>query len=178
MNNLPDNQPQVDLICFSHLRWNFVFQRPQHLMTRFTKYMRVFFIEEYVIDTIQIPFLQIDMIAENLWVITPHLSENLVKEEKNIIKELIDQLIETNNIRRFISWYYTPMALNYSRHLTPEKIIFDCMDELSAFKFSPPELKQREQELLNICDMVFTGGDSLFQTKKTNTIPFSYFQAV
>jgi len=166
MNNLPDNQPQVDLICFSHLRWNFVFQRPQHLMTRFTKYMRVFFIEEYVIDTIQIPFLQIDMIAENLWVITPHLSENLVKEEKNIIKELIDQLIETNNIRRFISWYYTPMALNYSRHLTPEKIIFDCMDELSAFKFSPPELKQREQELLNICDMVFTGGDSLFQTKK------------
>lgn len=166
MNNLPDNQLQVDLICFSHLRWNFVFQRPQHLMTRFTKYMRVFFIEEYVIDTIQIPFLQIDMIAENLWVITPHLSENLVKEEKNIIKELIDQLIETNNIRRFISWYYTPMALNYSRHLTPEKIIFDCMDELSAFKFSPPELKQREQELLNICDMVFTGGDSLFQTKK------------
>jgi UDP-galactopyranose mutase len=135
-------------------------------MTRFTDYMRVYYIEEYVVDNVQIPFLQLNNISENLWVVTPHLSEDFVKDEVHIIKELIDKLIEKNNITSFISWYYTPMALDYSRHLKPEKIIFDCMDELSAFRFSPPELKLREHELLNICDMVFTGGDSLYQTKK------------
>ncbi|WPQ65870.1 glycosyltransferase [Chitinophaga sancti] len=166
MDNLPNRQPKADLICFSHLRWNFVFQRPQHLMTRFTGYMRVFYVEEYVIDTVEIPFLQVNNIDENLWIVTPHLSEDLIKEEKNIITGLIEQLMETYQITRFISWYYTPMAMNYSRNLQPEKMIFDCMDELSAFKFSPPELKQREHELLNRCDMVFTGGDSLFQIKR------------
>lgn len=186
MTNLFNSPVKTDLICFSHLRWNFVFQRPQHLMTRFAAHMRVFYIEEYVIDTIQIPFLQVNNIAENLWIVTPHISKELVHEENNIIKGLVDQLIETNNITRFFSWYYTPMALNYSRHLQPEKVIFDCMDELSAFKFSPPALKQRERELLSLCDLVFTGGDSLFQTKKNqhdavylfpSSIDYSHFSA-
>lgn len=166
MANLLNSQEKIDLICFSHLRWNFIFQRPQHLMTRFAKYMRVYYVEEYVIDTIEIPFLQVNNVAENIWIVTPHLSENLIKDEMVIITGLIDRLIEENSITKFYTWYYTPMSLNYSRHLEPEKMIFDCMDELSAFKFSPPELKQREHELLNVCDLVFTGGDSLFQTKK------------
>jgi UDP-galactopyranose mutase len=135
-------------------------------MTRFADYIRVFYIEEYVIDTNNTPTLQVNKIEDNLWIITPHLPENLIKEEAGVIKALIDQFMITYKITRFISWYYTPMALAYSRHLKPQKIVFDCMDELSAFKFSPPELKQREQNLINMCDVVFTGGDSLYQTKR------------
>lgn len=96
----------------------------------------------------------------------PHLPENLISENAAVVKNLVDQFIKDYKISRFVSWYYTPMALNYSRHLQPEKVIFDCMDELSAFKFSPPELKQREKELLNISNVVFTGGDSLYQSKR------------
>lgn len=169
MNSLLNNQQtvlQADLLCFSHLRWDFVFQRPQHLMTRFANHTRVFYIEEYIIDKENIPFLQVTKNSDNLWVVTPHLPENTAGEEAGILKALIEDLIATYKISRFISWYYTPMALNYSRQLQPEKIVYDCMDELSAFKFSPPELKQREQELLNMCNVVFTGGDSLYQTKR------------
>src|ERR671913_115444 len=36
----------IDLICFSHLRWAFVYQRPQHLLSRFAKHTRVFYVEE------------------------------------------------------------------------------------------------------------------------------------
>ena len=31
------------LVCFSHLRWNFVFQRPQHLMSCFAREMAVIY---------------------------------------------------------------------------------------------------------------------------------------
>jgi len=63
-------------------------------------------------------------------------------------------------------WYYTPMALHYSDHLNPSLIIYDCMDELSAFKFAPPELKKLEARLFESADLVFTGGYSLYQAKK------------
>jgi UDP-galactopyranose mutase len=169
MNSLLNSQrsaSQADLICFSHLRWDFVFQRPQHLMTRFADHMRVFYIEEHVIQKEKSPFLKVVKTSANLWVVTPQLTEDSAGQEASIVKGLVDELITTYKISRFISWYYTPMALNYSRHLQPEKMIFDCMDELSAFKFSPPELKQREQELLSRCNVVFTGGDSLYQIKR------------
>lgn len=169
MTSLLNNQrpaSAIDLICFSHLRWNFVFQRPQHLMTRFADHLRVFYIEEYVIDNGNNPFVEVTKTSGNLWIVTPHLPEGLAGTEADVVKKLVDELIVTYKITRFISWYYTPMALNYSRHLKAEKVVYDCMDELSAFKFSPPELKQREQELLNLCNVVFTGGDSLYQTKR------------
>lgn len=101
MANLLNSQGKIDLICFSHLRWDFIFQRPQHLMTRFAKHMRVYYVEEYVTDTIEIPFLQVNNVAENIWVVTPHLSENLIKDEKGIITELIDRLIEEIVLRSF-----------------------------------------------------------------------------
>jgi hypothetical protein len=37
------------LICFSHLRWDFVFQRPQHLMSRFAAEMPVIYWEEPIV---------------------------------------------------------------------------------------------------------------------------------
>ena len=72
-------------------------------------------------------------------------------------------------------WYYSPMALSYSNHLYPELTIYDCMDELSAFKFAPPELKEMETHLLSRADLVFTGGYSLYEAKKMfhhNIYPF------
>jgi glycosyltransferase involved in cell wall biosynthesis len=72
------------------------------------------------------------------------------------------------NVNRYFSWYYTPMALPFTEHLSPELVIYDCMDELSAFKFAPPQLTILEKELFKKADIVFTGGHSIYESKKNN----------
>ncbi|MEJ7659455.1 MAG: hypothetical protein WKG07_07440 [Hymenobacter sp.] len=52
------------------------------------------------------------------------------------------------------------MALGKSRLFQPVLTVYDCMDELAQFKFAPPELRQREQELFEKADLVFTGGQT------------------
>lgn len=161
-----DLRRKPDIICFSHLRWNFVFQRPQHLMSRFSKYARVFIIEECIKDAVQEPYLELNNPVSDLWVATPHLKEEMTAEDAYACqKELIDQLFRERSIDNFISWYYTPMSLYFSAHLQPLLVIYDCMDELSAFRFAPVELREKETELLQYADIVFTGGHSLYEAK-------------
>lgn len=157
-----------DLICFSHLRWDFVFQRPQHLLTRFAAQTRVFFIEEPFFDTDNAAgYLDISSRGEKLFVIVPHFPGGRSAEEDEAAQaELIKQFISTQNIQSFIAWYYTPMALGYSRDLAPTLTVYDCMDELSAFAGAPRELLDREKELYNRADLVFTGGQSLYEAKR------------
>lgn len=157
----------TDLICFSHLRWRFVFQRPQHLMTRFARYSRVFFFEEFLEDANDIPFFSSEQIQKNIWVIVPHLRKQMTAREKNIyLQELSNQLIKDQNITSFVAWYYTPMALSFTKQLSPIVTVYDCMDELSAFKNAPVELAEKEQELFRIANIVFTGGESLYHAKR------------
>ncbi|MBD0333408.1 MAG: glycosyltransferase family 1 protein [Chitinophagaceae bacterium] len=157
---------EFDLLCFSHLRWGFVFQRPNHLLTRFSKHQRVFFIEEPIFHK-EAEKLQIESYNQNLFIVTPYLTEGL-KEEEVIKKQqqFIKQLITQMNIDRYISWYYTPMALPFTNQLQPEIVVYDCMDELSAFKFAPKDIKLREQLLFKKADVVFTGGQSIYEFKK------------
>jgi glycosyltransferase involved in cell wall biosynthesis len=160
------NTTSTDLVCFSHLRWNFVYQRPQHLLSRFSKNFRVFFIEEPVYDSPGKNSLDITSPTENLWVVTPHLDQKT--EDVNIAaqKELLAKLFVDQQIVNYFFWYYTPMALAVTDQFNPRVIIYDCMDELSAFKFAPVALKERENELFTKADLVFTGGYSLYEAKK------------
>lgn len=161
------SQPLPDLVCFSHLRWDFVFQRPQHLLSRFGAQIRVFVIEEPVFGSPE-PRMDISSRGEKLWIAVPHLPGGRSGEEVDqILRQLVDQTLEQQQIRHFIAWYYTPMALSFSGHLTPAVTVYDCMDELSAFAGAPPQLLDREKELFNRADLVFTGGQSLYESKKT-----------
>ena len=154
-----------DLICLSHLRWNFVFQRPQHLMTRFARTRRVFFFEEPIFDHDR---TELSVTHDrNVSVCTPRMPSGLTAKEINgKLRRLIDDLHTTYDIERPIAWYYTPMALDFTRHLSPSATIFDCMDELSAFRGAPPELLANESDLLTRADLVFTGGQSLYEAKR------------
>jgi glycosyltransferase involved in cell wall biosynthesis len=156
----------LHLVCFSHLRWNFVYQRPQHLLSRFSKQFNVYFMEEPVYDATE-DHLEISTSSENLWVVVPHLREGL-REEESIArqKELLSNLFMERNIEKYFFWYYTPMMLSVSDHFKPVMIVYDCMDELSAFKFAPQSLKDKENELFSKADLVFTGGYSLYEAKK------------
>jgi len=165
-----------DIICFSHLRWNFVYQRPQHLLSRFAKYVRVFFIEEPLFDSAGSNYYDIDKNAQEVYVITPHLvpgqsSEEIIEQQKLIV----DSLLDRKTIEKYILWYYSPMALTFSDHLSPIITVYDCMDELSAFQFADPELVHFETKLLKMADVVFTGGHCLYEAKKhrhSNIHPF------
>lgn len=164
-----------DLICLSHLRWNFVFQRPQHLMTRCAKDRRVFFIEEPVHQPGVSPHLQIEQSA-SVTVVVPHLPDALSAEQvETALRSLVDELLRSQSIGEYVLWYYTPMPLAFTDHLSPVAVIYDCMDELSAFKGAPAILKSREAELLRLADLVLTGGQSLFEAKRhqhANMHPF------
>jgi UDP-galactopyranose mutase len=165
-HNLMDSGHLPDLLCFSHLRWNFVFQRPQHLLSRFARERRVFFFEEPVYGSGQ-PRLEVTQSAEGVWVAVPHLPEGL--DEQQVVeaqRRLVDELIAGHAIHRYVCWYYTPMSLPFSRHLKPWAVAYDCMDELSAFRGAPPGLLRNEAELLQRADVVFTGGQSLYEAKK------------
>ena len=166
----------MDLVCFSHLRWNFVYQRPQHLLTRFSKVYRTFYIEEPIIEDSEKPFLQVNNPENNIWIVTPHLHHGL--NHKNTLdeqKKLITAFFNDLNIQKYIFWYYTPMAFELGSSFDPELTIYDCMDELSNFKFAPPLLKELEKELFKNADLVFTGGHNLFKAKRDfhhNIYPF------
>lgn len=158
----------IDLVCFSHLRWGFVFQRPNHLLSRFSKHQRVFFIEEPIFHEGE-DKVHIEHYNENLFVVTPHYKGGLSEEE--VLKKqqkFISNLLTNMKVNRFFSWYYTPMALPFTEHLNPELVIYDCMDELSAFKFAPPQLTQLERDLFKKADVVFTGGNSIYESKKNS----------
>ncbi len=164
----------IDLVCFSHLRWGFVYQRPQHLLSRFAKHTRVFFFEEPMMHD-GADKLIVTNETKNLYVVVPHLQHD--KDECHITRQqqLLTHLMSSMKINQFFSWYYTPMALPFTEHLTPEFVVFDCMDELSAFKFAPAELKINEKQLLEKADVVFTGGHSIYEAKKnqhSNIHPF------
>lgn len=163
--NVTQNKP--DLICFSHLRWDFVYQRPQHLLKRSARDRRVFFVEEPIFDNGSMR-LEIHEREKNLKVVVPYLPEGLCSEVAKlaVLHDMVQKLLVENNIKQYLVWYYTPMALDFTRHLHPEAVIYDCMDELSAFKGAPECLKHRERELFKTADLVFTGGQSLYEAKR------------
>jgi UDP-galactopyranose mutase len=149
------------------LRWSFVFQRPQHLMVRFARDRRVYFVEEPIIDDAGEPWMQIEM-QDGVVVVVPHLPSGLSDLEAWAAqRHMLDRLILTEGITRYVLWYYTPLALRFSDHLEPLRVAYDCMDELSAFKGASSQLPALERQLLRRADVVFTGGQSLFEAKKT-----------
>lgn len=165
---LKDAFPGVpDLVCLSHLRWDFVYQRPQHLLTRCVQERRVFLIEEPFFDSEDQAWLSLSQRECGVWVVVPHLPQGLSQRTTIALqKQLLDELFKTCGIRDYIFWYYTPMALAFTDHLQPLAIVYDCMDELSAFQGAPPELRQREADLFQRADLVFTGGQSLYEVKR------------
>lgn len=161
----PPSLKGSDLLCFSHLRWNFVYQRPQHLMSRFAKDRRVFFFEEPVYDAPSQYNEIYDDPETGVCVVTPHIT-NDTEDKTGSLRHLLQIFMASMNINEYDTWYYTPLSLAFSDHLEPQLIVYDCMDELSSFKFAPPELKEWEQMLFNKADIVFTGGMHLYEAKK------------
>lgn len=171
------NPALAPLICFSHLRWDFVVQRPQHLMQRFARQRRVFFFEEYIPTDHHLPYLEFhsfdgsDVVAVRPRV--PHAQKGA--ELQATLALLVDRLLELLGGARPVLWFYTPMMFPFAAHVDAEAVVYDCMDELSGFRFAPPEMAANEKALMKRADVVFTGGYSIYEARRdqhANIHPF------
>jgi glycosyltransferase involved in cell wall biosynthesis len=157
------------LVVFSHLRWNFVYQRPQHLMSRLAARWRVIFIEEPVPRS---PRNELERLqpAQGVQVWRPHVTGEAPgyhDDHLPVLRRLVADAMREHAVSDYWVWYYTPMAVPLGAELAPRGVVYDCMDELSAFKNAPRQLIQRENALFKMADLVFTGGRSIFNAKRS-----------
>lgn len=157
------------IVCLSHLRWNFVFQRPQHLMARFARTRPVLYFEE------SLPAepgagMGLDLrtcAATGVTVATPRIPDGLEGGSRDaVLGQLLEEAVNALQLSRPVLWCYTPMMWPVGRQLETAAVVYDCMDELANFRFAPPELMGLERDLLAAADVVFTGGYSLYEAKK------------
>jgi len=155
----------MDLVALSHLRWDFVYQRPQHLMSRAAQRHRVLFIEEPVAaESVEV---RQQRVLPNVTVVRPGVPATMDAEaaERWLADELAE-LIGRWRRDRLVVWHWAVMAEPLTRSIQADVVVFDCMDELSLFHGAPPQLVERERNLMRRADVVFTGGHSLWEAKR------------
>jgi glycosyltransferase involved in cell wall biosynthesis len=156
------------LVVFSHLRWNFVYQRPQHLLSRLAQRWRVIFIEEPVLKAGRNELERFEP-AANVQVWRPHVTGDAPgfhDDHLPALQRMVGDVMAEENVSDYWVWFYTPMALPLATELAPRGVVYDCMDELTLFKHAPRQLVQRENALFKMADLVFTGGRSLYNAKR------------
>ncbi|MDP9310683.1 MAG: glycosyltransferase [Chloroflexota bacterium] len=189
----------VDLVCVSHLWWDWVWQRPQHLLSRLAQQRSVLYVEEPRIqigptyegfDIIEeLPHLRVarlafrsdaatfwqrlnetlDRTGEHPFKVSEQIREASLMFESPVQERLEREVVEYVSARRgerLVLWLYTPVVVRFIDLLQPDLVVYDVMDELAAFKFTPAKLLQQEQELFDRADLVFTGGPSLYEARK------------
>jgi len=156
----------IDLVCFSHQRWNFVYQRPQHLLSRFSRYFRVFYIEDPIFHA-NTDRYDITLESGNIAIVVPHLQHGPNHADVHQrLETLLTSLFQEERILNYIFWYCSPAAISISRAFRPRLAIYDCMEEFSRNRFASREIHAQEAELLSTADLVFTSGYSLYESKK------------
>lgn len=159
----------MPILVFSHLRWDSVRQRPHHVLSRLATQRRILFVEEPVCQAHDKPGWTFERPEHNIMVCRPHTPATrpgFCAEQAEYLAPLLRQLHHDHLPADFIAWLYTPMALPLVRPLRPDLLVYDCMDELAAFRFAPGEIVSWENELLQEADLVFTGGPSLYAARQ------------
>ncbi|KTS95490.1 glycosyl transferase [Pseudomonas oryzihabitans] len=155
------------LLCLAHLRWSFVYQRPQHEMVRFAEHYNVLYCEEPLDAADAKAHLDVRVEENGVRVLVPRVPAGLSSEGRaSAQRELLQTYLRELQMPVAVAWYFTPMALDYAGEIPAQTLVYDCMDELSAFRGAPPALLEREAQLLERADLVFTGGYSLYEAKR------------
>lgn len=156
------------IVTFSHLRWDFVYQRPQHPLSRLAQKRPVVFIEEPIGEAPERRLERYEP-CPGLTVLRVHVkgpSAGFDDRHMATMETMVGDFLKQAHIEDYLLWFYTPMAYPLSRNLSPAGMVYDCMDELAAFAFAPAALIEREDALFGEADLVFTGGLSLYDAKR------------
>ena len=160
-----DPAPRSSLVCFAHLRWNLVFQRPQHIMTRLADSFDVLYWEEPREEAGATARLERERLGEGLERLVPVLPEGLCESARDAaLARLLDETLAATTGPR-VFWYYTPMMTGFSAHARADLVVYDCMDELANFAFAPADIAARETALMARADIVLCGGKSLYEAR-------------
>ncbi len=151
-----------DLICFSHLRWDFLMRRPQHLMTRWARDRRVWFFERPDPRPSTSAYLDVRRSDSHVQVVTPHLPAGV--DSNRSLRLLLTAMMAQQEIRDYVAWYYTPDALGFTDQLRPLATVYDCMDEAPGR--NDERACELERDLCRQADLIFTGGQSLYEEKR------------
>jgi glycosyltransferase involved in cell wall biosynthesis len=165
---------RFDLVVASHLRWSFVWQRPQQLLSRLARHHRILFIEEPVfVPAGETPCAVLHEACPNIVVLTPQLTREQAGEtplwlwpSQETITQQVREALRSLGFQQRALWMYTPTPEFLVEAVAPDMLVYDVMDELANFKFAPPQLKERECRLIGKSAVVFTGGASLYDAKK------------
>lgn len=163
---------QADLVVLSHLRWTWVWQRPQHLVSRLARGRRAFFVEEPLAADVDVPTLRTELAGPvtRVWLEVPQAALERGAQEHVDFGHPIAESYAALLVRLFgakrprLAWVYTPMALALVEALDPETLVYDVMDDLASFAKAPDGLEHQAKRLLDLADVVFTGGRSLHRT--------------
>ena len=161
-----------ELVVFSHLRWRSVFERPQQIVSRLARHFRVLFVEEPVYDSGD-PRAELAIPCHNVTVLTPHTpltAPGFHDDQIPLLTKLVGQALSRERFRSYGAWLYTPMALPLLTKLSPRIVVYDCMDELTAFKAAPRQLVQRENALMRVANVVFAGGPALYEARRARHV--------
>ncbi|GGD57908.1 UDP-galactopyranose mutase [Erythrobacter arachoides] len=163
-----DALDDLPLVVFSHLRWDFVRQRPQHLLSRFARQREVWMWEEPIGCDHPLPYLEYHRFpADRVTSLRPRLPHWWSAEEQTAALADLYALFLQQSVRAApIAWYYTPLMRAFSAGAEAALVVYDCMDELSSFAHADAALLTHEAELLERADVVFTGGRSLYEAKR------------
>ncbi|GHC91950.1 glycosyl transferase [Pseudorhodoferax aquiterrae] len=158
----------LPILVFSHLRWQFVYQRPQHLLARLAARRPVLFFEEPITGA-ERPWLAHARTPEGVTVLRPHVcgqAAGFDDAHLPVLRRMVQEVVQDPALGAHLLWFYTPMALGLAAELRPRGVVYDCMDELSAFAGAPPQMLERESALLQLADVVLAGGRSLYEAKR------------
>jgi len=166
MKSFVDMAPK-NLLCFSHLRWDFLLQRPQQLLLRFAEHNNIYYVENPVFDAKEDSYLSFGTRSETLWKMVPHLRPGLTSSQiTKCLSQLIDGFLENAKLEDWTFWYYTASALSFTKKYKPGIIIYDCMDEVSMFRRCPEDMSILEKKLVEKADLIFTQSYTLPTSKK------------
>lgn len=159
--------PQADdLVVFSHLRWDWVWQRPQHLLSRLGAHRRLWFVEEPRTATVRAPRVRVHEHGCARRVVLELPDDDVapgvhVGFDDDLTRHYAAALAHLRERPGLVTWLYTPLALPLAEALDPELLVFDIMDDLASFQGASPKLRRRHVDAIGAADVVFTGGRSL-----------------
>jgi glycosyltransferase involved in cell wall biosynthesis len=164
------------IIVHSHLRWDFVWQRPQQILSRLAVNAPVLFIEEPIfLDDLSTARLEISVPFANVFRAIPYLPGD-GRDDQDAATAIVRSLVQDALARNArlkglfsnpIQWFYSPItAPSMLGAFNEIAVVYDCMDELAQFRFAHPDLPRRERLLLSNADVVFTGGHRLYEAKR------------
>jgi glycosyltransferase involved in cell wall biosynthesis len=170
-----DAASSYPLVVHSHLHWDWVWQRPQQFLSRLAARHPVLFVEPtHFGEEITAPRVVTRAVPQECDVTLLQMQFPLAWRGREAAVEsrqaqlFCDAWLELGKrFSRPVQWFYDPMAVHpFAGLLNERAIVYDCMDELSQFRYADSQIVRREKFLLQIADVVFTGGRQMWEKRR------------